>query len=364
MNLSNIQSTLSVLGSWYKKFFRYGQILGENSLSDLVKETQVEPLVIVSKECVGIETMPDIMQGILTNVIVDYSQAVELYGRIDDIKVRETLQRFNPSRDATAGALLASMENFSDAQLKFSLPTTNTPTLESLQGNVPQGKGGNTGIKELQEESRNMSVGKVVNVKFLPTGCQTAVTLPIRFRLLVSYVASASLVNIIGNNTDDTGFWARFERARDGGISPFLDFLLARDLIEEKRKVMFTEDGRVLQKILNRASANKRAAMATQNPSLNTLANIFVITESELMALEAKFGRKIQNEGMRESIFRNVYASTLVVIDRRWNQVTFWERGRDSETTLDFKQLKSQNSSNGPDLMDVFRQFNMGMPIA
>ncbi len=364
MNLSNVSSTLRVLSSWYKKFFRFGQVIGENSLSDLTKETQVEPLVIVSKECIGVEAMPDIMQGILTNTIVEYSQAVELYGRIDDIKVREALQRFNPNRDATAGALLASMESHSDETMQFSFPTSTTPTLEAQNGNVPQAKGGKDSLKEIQDEARNMSVGKVINVRFLPTGCQTPVTLPIRFRLLVSYVNSPSITNIIASGTDDTGFWARFERARDGGISPFIDFIMARDLIEEKRKVMFSEDGRTLQKILDRASANKRAALATMNPSLNTLANIFVITETELTSLEAKFGRKITNEGMREAIFRNVYASTLVVIDRRWNQVTFWERGRDVGNTLDFKQLKSQNSSNGTDLMDVFRQFNMGMPIA
>lgn len=366
MNITSFSDTLRVLASWYNKAFKFGQITGENSLSDLTRETRVEPLVIVSKDCIGIEAMNDIMQGILTNVIVGYSQAVELYGRIDDIKVRETLQRLNPNRDASAGALLASvsMESYKPAALKFSMPVSSVPTMEALKDVAPQGKGSNLGTKELQDESRNMSVGKVVNVKFIPTGSQTSVTLPIQFRLLVSYINSPSVVNIIANNTDDTGFWARFERARDGGISPFLDFLMAKDLIAEKRKVMYSNDGRVLQKILNRASANKRAAWATQNPSLNTLANIFVITEQELMALEAKFGRKIDNEGMREAIFRNVYASTLVVVDRRWNQVTFWERGTDTGMTLDFKQLKTQNGSKGTDLMDALRQFNLGAPIA
>lgn len=366
MNITSFSDTLRVLASWYNKAFKFGQITGENSLSDLTRETRVEPLVIVSKDCIGIEAMPDIMQGILTNTIVNYSQAVELYGRIDDIKVRETLQRLNPNRDASAGALLASVttEAYKPSALKFSMPVSHVPTLEALPNATPQGKGSNIGTKELQEEARNMSVGKVVNVKFQPTGTQTSVTLPIQFRLLVSYINSSSIINIIANNTDDTGFWARFERARYSGISPFIDFLMTQDLIEEKRKVLYSNDGKVLQKILNRASANKRAAWATQNPSLNTLANIFVITEQELAALEAKFGRKIDNEGMRESVFRNVYAGTLVVIDRRWNQVTFWERGTDTSTTLDFKQLKSQNGSKGTDLMDALRQFNLGAPIA
>lgn len=367
MNFNSITGAVQVLIGWYNKAVKVGQVVGDNSLSDLTKDMKVEPLVIVSKDCIGVEAMPDIMQGLLNYTIADYIQAVSIWGRVDDIKVRRTLERFNPARDGSAGALLATvnLESRTEAASKFMLPIGDVPTMEDNSG-IPQQKGGKLNTKELQEEAKNMSVGKLVDVPFTASvGNEKAeqVVLPIQFRLLASFVNSSSMVNMLSNGQDDTGFWSRFERARDGSIFRFTDFIMAQDMIEEKRKVLFSEDGRVLQKIMSRAAANKRAALASRNPSLASLANIFVITEEEAKSLEAALGRPLDNEGAREQVFRNVYASCLVIVDRQWNNVTFWHRGRDSATTYDFKQLKAQSNGKGPDLMDMFRQFNLGMPL-
>lgn len=362
MNLTNVSNTLQVLQSWYNKAVRLGRIVGDNSYSDLTKETKVEPWVIVSKDCIGIEAMPDIMQGVLNYVIADYAQAVALFGKIDDIKVRRALGVFNPNRDASAGALLASvnLESYSAKAMQFSLPIGSVPTVEA--------NGVGVSGKDIQDEARNMSVGKLVEIPFTTgvsnEGKPVQVTLPIQFRLLASYINSPSMINILASGQDDTGFWARFERARYGGVKEALDFLTAQDMIEEKRKILYSDDGRILQKILSRKDANKRAAIASRSPSLATLSNIFIITEAEAKALEARIGRKLDNEDAREILFRNVAASTLIVVDRNWNNVTFYHRGFDRPSVLDFKQLKSQASGKGPDLMDMFRQFNLGMPIA
>lgn len=370
MNLSNIANTLQVLQSWYNKAVKFGQIVGENSYSDLTKETKVEPWVIVSKDCLGLEIMPDIMQGTLNYTIADYSQAVNLYGKVEDIRVRRALGTFNPNRDGSGGALLANLnlESRNPRANMFSLPISTVPTMEATGAPPQQGRTAGATNKDIQEDARNMSVGKLVEIPFTTgigeDGKPTTVTLPIQFRLMVSYASSPSLMNILAAGQDDTGFLARFERARDGGISPALDFLLAQDMIEAKRKVLYSEDGRMLQQILSRTANNKRAALATRTPSLATLSNIFIITEGEAKELESRLGRKLDQESAREQIFRNVSASTLIVIDRNWNNVTYYQRGFERPSVLDFKQLKSQSSGKGPDLMDMFRQFNLGMPIA
>ena len=361
MNLTNISNTMQVLQSWYQKTTKLGQVVGDNSLSDLTKQTKVEPLVILSKETIGIEAMPDVMQGLLNYGIADYVQAVALFGAIDNIEVRRALGAFNPSRDGSAGALMATanFESYGSKAMQFSLPTGNIPVMEAKD----DGKDKRFSGKELQDEAKNMSVGKMIDVKFTPADCNPVV-LPIQFRLLASYISSDSMMNLLSNGVDDTGFFARFERAQDGGISKFMDFFLAQDMVEEKRKLLYSDDGKVLQKIMARASANKRAALATRTPSLASLSNIFVITDSEAKNLEARMGRKLSSEAGREELVRNVCASTLVVVSAQWNQVTFWHRGYDTALELDFKQLKASNGSRGPDLMDMFRQFNMGMPIA
>lgn len=366
MNLTNISSAIQMLSGWYNKVVKLGQVVGDNSLSDLTRETKVEPLVILSKDTIGIESMADIMQGLLNYTIADYMQAVALYGKIDDIKVRRALAAFNPNRDGSAGAMLASvnLESYSEIAMKYSLPRSTQPTMESA--GLPQEKGVKFSTKELQDEAKNMSVGKLIDVPFTPNmgDNKTPIVMPIQFRLLASYVNSNSLVNLLSNGVDDTGFWARFERSRDGGISSFMDFILTQDMIEEKRKLLYSDDGKVLQKIMARAASNKRAALASGIPSLATLSNIFVMTARESKELASRLGRPLDSEAAREQIFRNVSASTLVIVDPDWNQVTFWHRGLDTATTYDFKQLKSGGGAKGPDLMDMFRQFNMGMSIA
>lgn len=367
MNPSNISSAIQILSLWYNKAIKLGRITGDNSLSDITKETKVEPLVILSKDCIGVDAMPDIMQGLLNYTIADYTQAVAIYGKISDINVRRTLGTFNPNRDGSAGALLATvnLESLSDKALQFSLPVGGIPTMEA-DGDLPQNfKGGKLNTKELQEEAKNMSVGKLVEVTFSVPGADgkvIPVAMPIQFRLMSSYINSASMVNILTNGVDDTGFFARFERARDGGISPFVDFILAQDMIEEKRKLMHSDDGKLMQKIQARIANNKRAALATRTPSLATLSNIFIMTEREAKEINHRLGSPITSASVREQIFRNVAASTLVVVDPQWTQVTYWHRGYDTAVTLDFKQLKSSSGGKGPDLMDMFRQFNLGMP--
>lgn len=366
MNLVNVSGTLQLLAGWYNKAVKLGRVVGDNSLSDLTSQTKVEPLVTISKDCIGIEAMPSIMQGLLNYTIADYIQAVAIYGKVDDVRVQRALGAFNPNRDGSAGAMLASvsMESLSPLAMKFSLPMGGIPTMEA-KGGTPNEKGAKFNTKELQEEAKNMSVGKLVEVEFTPaTENAKAVTMPIQFRLMASYVNSSSMINILTNGTDDTGFWARFERARDGGISGFMDFIMAQDMIEEKRKLMYSDDGKLMQKIAARAAANKRAAIASGVPSLASLSGIFILTKREAQELASRLGRGLDSASTREQIFRQVAASTIVVVDPDWTSVSFWHRGYDTALELDFKQLAASGGSKGPDLMDMFRQFNMGMPIA
>lgn len=369
MSFAAISSTVQQLQKWYAQSVKLNRVISDNSMSDLTQETKFEPLVIVSKDCIGLEPMNDIMQGVLNYTIADYAQLVNLYGKIDNIAVKRTLAAFNPNRSGGAGALLASinLESRSPQALKFGLPTGTVPTMEATNGNIPQSGGGKFSTKELQEEAKNMSVGKLVDVTFSAkdnTGKDFSVTMPIQFRLLTSFVNSSSLVNMITNGVDDTGFFARLERASDIGFSGFVDLITAQDMIEAKRKLLYSDDGKVLNKILARGASNRRAALASGVPTLAGMANIFIMTSAEATAIGSKIGRPLSSETARELVFKNVSAACLVVINSEWNQVTFWHRGYDSPVTLDFKQLKASAGGKGNDLMDMFRQFNLGMPVA
>lgn len=354
LDLSSIGTAFSTALKFINKAFYMSAMVGDRSYNDLTRLTKVEPLVILSKECQGLEIMPDLMQGLLKYTISDYSQALGILGNVQNVEVVRMLDKLNPSRDATS-LLLQSFENRPST---FSLPTEHTSTLrvtnESRDG----------------DDTLSLAVGKEVSMKMKLRSMvsnkdgeqvRETVDMPIAFRLIPKFISSAQITRILGHGTDDTGFVARWNRMRDGGITTFVDFIMAQDLIDQARHAMIKDDTRTLQTILNRVTTSKKIGMLTNNPSLANISNIFIITESEKISLESQFGGKMETSSVRNRMFDNVYASLIVIIDRNWNNVQFWHRGYDQPSTVSFKELRT-GGTKGADIMEQLKSFNMGIP--
>ncbi len=54
----------------------------------------------------------------------------------------------------------------------------------------------------------------------------------------------------------------------------------------------------------------------------------------------------------------------IAVVDREWERVTFYTRGMAAATDLSFKEIKSANKGKGPDILDLMKSFNQGLPIS
>lgn len=347
------QTTIQALITGFKSLMTINSAVGDSALSDLTKLTKVEPLVVISKELMGVEVMPSVVSGLLHFTIADYLQAVDILGKVKDVELIRQLDKLNPNRDRQGSLMILTSE--SRAISKFSLPTDNrVATMES--------KG------PIDDEAINLAVGKLVDVDFTynvgPDKEERSTKLKIAFRLMPRFVSNTSMIKMLGYGTDDTSFSARLERANYGGIRPFIDFILAQDLVDEARKAAFTDETGILNEIMHRVAQNKKYGMLSLNPSLVSLSNIFVITEAERMQLESKFGGKIDSKPVRERMFKNVSASTIVVVDRQYNNVIFYKRGATGASTFSFKELKNSSNGKGPDIMDMLKGFNMGMPIS
>lgn len=345
-------STVQTLIKGLRTVLLMNKTAGDSALSDLTKLTKVEPLVVISKELMGLEVMPSVLNGLLSFTIADYLQAVDILGKVKDVELIRQLEKLNPDRDAQGSLMILTAETRAN---KFSLGTdTRVATMEA--------KG------PIDEEAVNLAVGKLVDVDFTfnvgPEKEQRTTKLKIAFRLMPRFVSNTSVVKLLGWGTDDTSFGARKERADYGGIRPFIDFILCQDLIEEARKAAFNDDTQILNMIMERVAQNKKYGLITMNPSLVTLSNIFIITEAERIQLEAKFGGKLETKGVRDRVFQNVSASTLVIVDRQYNNVVFWKKGASGSSTFSFKELKNSSNGKGPDIMDMLKGFNMGMPIS
>lgn len=153
MDISDSATTLANAIKIYSAVQNYS---GQSSMADLVKLTKVEPLTIISRDCVNLEYMPDVMQSLLSIFSSYYLQSIEILKlKVLDVKIVKLLDSLNPNRDSTGFTLQYGNESFKGISLesiKYSLPTSRQLSFEDNK---------NT---EVVNDLSNMSVGKLLNV--------------------------------------------------------------------------------------------------------------------------------------------------------------------------------------------------------
>jgi len=340
-----------------------------NSLTEFTKLTRVEPLTIISKDCLTLDYMVDVNNALLNIFSGYYLQAVSLLTKVNDVEVVRILDKLNPDRDSTGfllggsnqtGSVLSheSLHNLVLENYKYSLPKARIVALEAGQSNTAP-----------LAEISNLSVGKMLNVDIAYCGDgdnkASTITIPVNVRLMVSVVPNSTISRLLVAKTEDNSAVERFHSWRAGRISFIKDLIFCQDLIDEHKKANIEDETGTIQEIIKRVNNSKKYGLLTQNPSLVSASNIFVITEEVAKELEAKLGGKLANFKTRQKAFENTYAMLIVVIDREWERVTFYSRGVSSSTDLSIKEIKSANKAKGGiDIADVLKSFSIGSPIS
>lgn len=376
---NNLVTTLSTISKLYNLS---SSVLtsSDNSLADLTKLTRVEPICIVSRDCVNLEYMPDVMQSLLSLFSGYYLQAIDVLKlRILDVKVIKLLDSLNPNRNDDVGFFIQnqilgteSYQNISLESMKFSLPTKRILSLEDSKETIKN-------IDTINELS-NLSVGKLLNVSISLSQTVTkivknkdgvdtpvteekpySVTIPINIRLLSSVLPNNSIVNLLTRNKEDDSILERYYKWRAGRISFIKDLILCQDLIDEYKRTLATDSDGVISEIFRRVTSSKRYGLISQNPSLNVASNIIVITSETAKEVESKFGGKLSNPKIRNKIFEGTYGMILAVINTDFDRVNFYIRNLGAGTDLSVKEIKTAAKGKGPDILDIFKAINQGM---
>lgn len=334
------------------------------SLAEVTKLTRVEPLTIVSKDCVNLEYMPDINQALLNIFCGYYLQTVNMLGAVQSVKVVRLLDRLNPDRDETGFLLSESLsrESYKTMSLEnyqYKLPTQSSMALEAKDGP------GATGLNEIA----NLSVGKMLNVEIcVPADESTGdspltARIPVNVRLMVSSIPNASILNILAYKREDDSLIERYHAWRGGRISFISDLIFCQDLIDEYKRANIKDETGTLQEIVRRVNNAKKYGLLTKNPSLVSASNLFVISEENARELEMKLGGKLSNPKVRQKAFDNTYSMIIVVVDREWERVTFYTRGISAGSDISIKELKTAGKgSNGSEILDFMKSMSQGAP--
>lgn len=336
------------------------------SLSDVSKLARVEPLTIVSKDCLNLEYMPDIMNSLLSIFSGYYLTAINILTKVNDVEVVKILDKLNPDRDLSGLVLQNSFESISLEQnnllldnYSYSLHKTSNISLEN--------ENKSQAITAINEVS-NLSVGKILNIDIsIPNDNPSknnpnkSVTVPITVRLMASLLSTDTISHILAFKNEDESLLERYHAWRSGRISFIKDLVFCQDLIDEYKKAVLKDESCTIQEILRRVRNSRQYGLLTKNPSLVNASNLFVISADVARTIEQKLGGKLSNPKIRDKAFENTYAMIIAVVDKEWERVTFYTRNYATATDLSIKEIKASNKSKGPDITDIMKMYNQGI---
>lgn len=211
---------------------------------------------------------------------------------------------------------------------------------------------------DVLKDTANLSVGKMLEVSVTDNG-QTA-RFPIQLRLIASLIAPRNLVHILGDLSKNMTIKERYHMWRAGQLEFVKDIVFCTDLIDNHRRTLAQDNTRTYRNILKTRNNNGLAAIFRGSPSLATASNMCVMSGDTVKELERDARGRLSDSRFRQRIFEGSYLMVLVVVDEKWESVTFYHRGIDLPTELNLRDIKgaSKGGSSTTDIMEIFKALN------
>lgn len=334
----------------------------DSSLVGATSVARVEPLCIVDADVVNLEYLPDTL-NVLQNIFSGYYlQALQLMTNLGSVSVSKTLGRLSPNRSGgfeSYGNIVA--PNVSMEAYKYKLPSYDINHAMESDDTKKQ----NSGSNQFTELSKNafgdssLVTGKMYNVT-IKEGSNSA-SVPVAIKLLVNTIPTSVVVSLMAlHNQLDYDFKERFHAWRAGRIQFVRDLILCKDLIDKHRNTLIKDPTGVYSEIVNRQNKNLKAGIVNQTVSLATASNLAIISSDTAEQIERKLDGSLDNFKTRHAIFQTTNLMILVVIDKSWEQVTFYHRGINAFSKVSVKDLKASSKKDGGDVNAILKAFIEG----
>lgn len=352
------------------------------SLPEVTKLTRVEPITVISRDCANLDYTGDVLQSCLNIFAGYYLQAIALNARIGSVHATKVLDRLNPDRDSSG--FFASVESNDGKTMyasnyKYKLPRTRTAMegpfsdminddleLDDIHqrieneakpehGMAEQGRGS---LDRILPQAANLAVGKMFEVTIHVD--DKKINIPVNIRLAPAIIPDTSVEHLLTLKKEENTLTERYHAWRSGRIAFIRDLMLCQDLIDTHKKTLMNDEDGIYSTIIARANNAKKLGLLTQNPSLVSASNIFILSEVTAANVERALGGKLNNTRIRQKAFENTYAMLIVVIDREWERVTIYHRGIDTATQVSVKDMKTMSNGKGPDVTDILRSYISG----
>lgn len=387
MSILAVDTALQLVARFLNNVKSLTNYYSDTSLADVSKLTNVQPLCVFSRDCSGLEYANDISQSLLNLFCSYYLQAINILTRVDSAEIVRVLDRLNPDRDETGFLLTDSLATESIQRMRLAtedfrmgLPTRRMGDRLALETtarnfhdeNYHDAKNAN---ERVLQEAANLSVGKLLRINMAynsapgtetdilnPATKDKRLTLDINVRLLASFLPNESINQILVSKKEDMTLSDRWMGYRSGRLEFIKDLIFCQDVIDEYKRAMALDNTGTMQEIVRRVNNAKKFGLLTKNPSLVAASSLFVISEEVARNMESELGGKLSSPSVRKKAFDSTYAMIIAVVNRDYQTVTFYVRNINQPTEVRVSSLKQSNRNSGPDIMEVMKSFNMGMP--
>lgn len=332
---------------------------GDTSLVSATSMARVEPMCIIDADVINVEYLGDTL-NVLQNIFSGYYlQAIQLLTNVGSVSVSKTLGRLNPARSGGFESYSAA-PNLGLESYKYKLPDYGLNF--GMEADAKKDKKESSGVKDVGKDifaDSSLITGKMYNVT-IKNGDQEA-TVPIAIRLLVNSIPTSVMVNLMAlQNKVDYDMVERYHAWRSGRIQFIRDLVLCKDLIDKHRNTLIKDPTGVYSEIVNRQNNNLKSGLLNQTPSLATSSNLAVISSETAETIEAKIGGSLDVFKNRHPIFQTTNLMILVVIDKSWEQITFYHRGINAFTKVSAKDIKGASKKDGGDINSILKAFIEG----
>ena len=329
---------------------------GDTSLVSATSMARVEPMCVIDADVINVEYLGDTL-NVLQNIFSGYYlQALQLLTNVGCVSVSKTLGRLNPARSGGFESYSAA-PNLGLESYKYKLPDYGLSF-----GMEADDKKEKSSVKDVGKDifaDSSLVTGKMYNVT-VRDGEHEA-TVPVAIRLLVNSIPTSVMVNLMAlQNKVDYDMVERYHAWRSGRIQFIRDLVLCKDLIDKHRNTLIKDPTGVYSEIVNRQNNNLKSGLLNQTPSLATSSNLAVISSETAETIEAKIGGSLDVFKNRHPIFQTTNLMILVVIDKSWEQITFYHRGINAFTKVSAKDIKGASKKDGGDINSILKAFIEG----
>lgn len=343
-----------------KSFLDIGLELADNpeSLAEFVKSSYISPMVLVEEQInrMDPDVRNDILQAHLSLYAGWYLMASVHRIKIDGVTVSELLNPLSTS-PSVRNSLRIGLES-----VKTDKDVSKGLTLESLGM-----ENARNSIDQLNKNS-NLMVGKIINVPLSVDGITEGdgskdVTVPVQVRLSPRTADIDFMVDLFKYINKDKGWVERYHQWQSGEIKSLTDYLFARDLIEEERKLMLKDKDGIYSEGKARRAKGILSTILSGNKAINVASTITILTKQSASRLEAVMdGRGLRDYRSRQKFFEETGSMILTIVNPDRNTLTVYTRGYEEEAIWSFRDIKNMGSSanSGIDMSSIVSSLMQG----